>query len=161
MPEATGAIAMETISALITLHLLASVIWVGGMFFAYMALRPTAAQLLEPPLRLPLWAGTFKRFFPWVWGCVVILPTTGIFIITQALGGMENAGTHVHIMMLLGTVMIALFLYLYFWPYRKLTSHCQQKAFKEAASQLNIIRKVILINLTLGIFTVIIAGFGR
>ena len=33
----------------IPLHLLAAVIWVGGMFFAYMALRPVAASLLEPP----------------------------------------------------------------------------------------------------------------
>ena len=40
----------------IALHLLAAVIWVGGMFFAYMALRPAAASLLEPPLRLPLWS---------------------------------------------------------------------------------------------------------
>ena len=35
----------------ITLHILGAVIWVGGMFFAYMALRPVAAALLEPPQR--------------------------------------------------------------------------------------------------------------
>ena len=52
----------------ITLHLLAAVVWVGGMFFAYVALRPVAASLLPPPLRLPLWSQTVARFFPWVWG---------------------------------------------------------------------------------------------
>jgi len=38
----------------IPLHFLATVIWVGGMFFAYMALRSVAASLLEPAQRLPL-----------------------------------------------------------------------------------------------------------
>ena len=50
----------------ITLHLLAAVIWVGGMFFAYMALRPATGSL-EPSIRLTLWSQTLKRFFPWVW----------------------------------------------------------------------------------------------
>ena len=48
------------------LHALAAVVWVGGMFFAHMALRPVAASLLEPPQRLALWVGVFSRFFPWV-----------------------------------------------------------------------------------------------
>ena len=34
----------------ITLHLLAAVIWVGGMFFAYIAMRP-AAQFLDPAMQ--------------------------------------------------------------------------------------------------------------
>ena len=29
------------------LHVLSIVVWVGGMFFAYMALRPVAASVLE------------------------------------------------------------------------------------------------------------------
>ena len=41
-------------SVAITLHLLAALIWVGGMFFAHMALRPAVNTMLEPPQRLPL-----------------------------------------------------------------------------------------------------------
>ena len=48
------------------LHVMGVVVWVGGMFFAYMALRPVAASVLEPPQRLTLWAGVFGKFFPWV-----------------------------------------------------------------------------------------------
>ena len=44
------------------LHLLGVVVWVGGMFFAYMALRPVGAAMLEPPQRLSLWAGVFGTF---------------------------------------------------------------------------------------------------
>ena len=45
------------------LHVLAALIWVGGMFFAHSSLRPTAAETLQPPERLRLLTGVFKRFF--------------------------------------------------------------------------------------------------
>ena len=54
-----------TMSVAIAIHALAAVVWVGGMFFAYMALRP-AASMLPPQERLPLWRRTFAGFFVWV-----------------------------------------------------------------------------------------------
>lgn len=45
-------------------HVASVTVWVGGMLFAYQFLRPVAAQQLQPPQRLPLWAGVFDRFFP-------------------------------------------------------------------------------------------------
>jgi len=58
------------------LHVLSVIIWVGGMFFAYMCLRPIAASQLEPPVRLQLWVGVFGKFFPFVWLAVILLPLT-------------------------------------------------------------------------------------
>ena len=46
-----------------TLHLLAAVVWVGGMFFAVYVLRPAAGPM-EPSDRVPLWQRTFAKFFP-------------------------------------------------------------------------------------------------
>ena len=43
----------------LALHVIAAVIWVGGMLFAHMMLRPVAAAQLEPPQRLTLWVGVF------------------------------------------------------------------------------------------------------
>lgn len=104
----------------ITLHLLAVVIWVGGMFFAYMALRPVAATLLEPPLRLPLWSQTFARFFPWVWVAVILLPVTGYWMILNVFGGFSTLALYIHIMQAVGILMILIFLHVYFAPYKKL-----------------------------------------
>ncbi|HEX4938933.1 MAG TPA: hypothetical protein VFX11_09675, partial [Candidatus Kapabacteria bacterium] len=92
-------------SVMIALHLLSAVIWVGGMFFAYMALRPVAASLLEPPVRLTLWAQVFTRFFPWVWASVLLLLGTGLWMTFGIFGGMKYVGIHVHIMLLLGLIM--------------------------------------------------------
>ena len=145
----------------ITLHMLASTIWVGGMFFAYMALRPVAAQLLDPPQRLPLWAKTFQRFFVWVWACVIILPATGYWMVLFVFDGFGHAGIYIHIMHLLGIIMIAIFIFLYFKPYQGLKQEIENKDFPQAAKNLNVIRGLIAINLTLGLITILIASLGR
>ena len=59
------------------IHGMAAVAWVGGIFFAYMALRPAANKTLEPPLRLRLWQSAYTHFFPWVWVMIALLLVTG------------------------------------------------------------------------------------
>src|SRR5687767_7763688 len=54
------------------LHLLATVVWVGGMFFAHVALRPAAATL-PPPVRLPLISATLAIFLMWAAAAVVTI----------------------------------------------------------------------------------------
>ncbi len=146
--------------ALITVHILLAVIWVGGMFFAYMALRPVAASLLDPPLRLPLWSQTFARFFPWVWAAVVLLPASGYWMILGPFEGFANAGWHIHLMQLTGWAMIAVFLHVYFAPYRRLQRAVAAADWPEGAKQLAQIRKLVGINLILGIVTVTVATGG-
>jgi len=97
------------LSVLIALHVLSAVVWVGGMFFAYMALRPVAARLLEPPHRLTLWAEVFKRFFPWVWLAVLLLLVTGLWMVFGYFGGMSGAGMRIHLMLGIGIVMMLIF----------------------------------------------------
>lgn len=143
------------------LHLLAAIIWVGGMFFAYMALRPVAATLLEPPQRLPLWSQTFGRFFPWVWAAIVILPATGLWMIFMEFGGMKNSGGHIHLMLTLGTVMISLFLHVFFVPYRRLNAAIARGELAAAGKHLGQIRRIIGINLILGLITATVASAGR
>ena len=145
----------------VALHILAAVIWVGGMFFAYMALRPVAATLLEPPLRLPLWSATFARFFPWVWGAVVLLPVTGYWMILGPFGGFAKVGMYVHIMQALGIAMILIFLHVYFAPYPRLQRAVTAADYALAGRQLGQIRRLIGINLVLGLITIIVAAAGR
>ncbi len=148
-------------SLLILLHLLAVVVWVGGMFFAYVVLRPVAAGLLDPPLRLPLWRQCFGRFFPWVWLAVVVLPVTGYAMVAVGFGGMGGAPLSVHVMSGIAWLMIALFLYLYFGPYRRLGESVSAGIWPQAAEELAKIRRIVGINLVLGLLTTVIAGGGR
>lgn len=145
----------------ISLHLLATVVWVGGMFFAYMALRPVAASLLEPPLRLPLWSQTFARFFPWVWAAVFTLLGTGLWMVFSAFGGFGNVGLHIHLMTGIGALMILLYAYVFFVPFRGMKQALAVKNIPVAGKQLAQIRLIIALNLSLGLIITVIASAGR
>lgn len=139
-------------------HLLAAVIWVGGMFFAYTSLRPAAAKLLEVPQRMKLWRKCLFTFFFWVWGCVIVLPVTGYWIIFAHYGGMARVGLHVHVMQAIGIIMILIFLHVFFVPFRYLLRALKQENFPAAVDHLAQIRKFVGINLLLGIVVLVAAG---
>jgi uncharacterized membrane protein len=145
---------------LVALHALAAVIWVGGMFFAYMVLRPSAGPL-EPPLRLTLWRRVFGLFFPWVWASIVILLASGYGLVFLHFGGFAGVGVHVHIMQATGILMMLLFLHLFFGPWRRFGEAVDKQAFPLAAQKLNQIRQIVAVNLVLGLLTVVAGASGR
>jgi uncharacterized membrane protein len=148
------------VALLIALHVLAAVVWVGGMFFAYMALRPAAGPL-DPETRLTLWRGVFRRFFPWVWVCVVALLASGYGMIFGYLGGFAGARPSVHTMQGMGIVMMLLFGHLYFGPWRRFGAAVENEHFPEAAKCLNQIRLIVATNLVLGVLTIIVGASAR
>ena len=147
-------------SIAIALHGLAAAVWVGGMFFAYIVLRPSLL-LLEPHRRLNIWAGVFKRFFPWVWMSVLLLPITGYWLIFSAFGGFATSPIYVHIMHMMGLLMIALFVYLYYLPYSSLKLAVNKEDWPAAGVALNRVRHMVLINLVLGLTLLVVVYAGR
>lgn len=145
----------------LALHVLAVVIWVGGMFFAYMALRPIAASQLDAPVRLSLWSGVFSKFFPWVIASIVLILISGYWMIFGPYGGMKNTPVFVHIMQLLGLIMMAIFGHLFFAPYKRLKQAVANQDWSTAGTQLNQIRMMIGINLSLGLITTVIGAAGK
>ena len=139
------------------LHQLATVIWVGGMFFAHVALRPATKQTLKGVERLNLMQGVFRRFFPWVWICVITLWATGAWgYAAKGIGGV-----HVHLMMGLAGLMTAIFIYIFFVPYRKFKLAMEHEDFGHADAKLSIVRGLILVNLLLGVVTLLVGSIGR
>jgi len=135
------------------LHVLASVVWVGGMFFAHQCLRPAAIATLDPPQRLALWCAVFGRFFPWVWAAVIVLILSGQAMILQ-MGGMAAVPLHVHVMLGIGYVMAAIYAYLYFLPYAAMKRSVAAGDWPAAGAALNRIRMLVGTNLTLGLITI-------
>jgi uncharacterized membrane protein len=142
-------------SLLLLLHVLATVIWVGGMFFAHQCLRPAALTVLEPPQRLALWRGVFGRFFPWVWAAVITLILSGHLLVLQ-MGGMAAAPIQVHAMLGIGYLMAAIYAYLYFQPYAALKRGVAAGDWPAAGAALNRIRVLVGTNLTLGLTTIML-----
>lgn len=151
----------QIMAFLISVHVLFVVIWVGGMFFAYMALRPAAARTLEPSQRLPLWAATFSHFFPWVWLSVLLILVTGLILIVKYFGGMAGSGLYIHIMLGLGILMMLIYMHVFFAPYNRLKKAVEKQDWATGGKALNQIRMLIGINLSIGIITVLIATAGK
>lgn len=145
----------------LALHVLAAVVWVGGMFFAYAALRPSAGRLLEPAPRVALWAATLGRFFAWVWAAVAVLLVTGYWMVFAVFGGFAAVGVHVHVMNGLGIVMMLIFAHVYLAPYRRLRRAVAEGDVAEAGRRLGQIRWLVAANLALGLIVVAVASGGR
>ena len=145
----------------IILHLLPAVIWVGGMFFAYMALRPVAASQLEPPARLSLWVGVFRKFFPWVFVAIALILGSGFWMVYAVFGGLAATGLYVHVMLALGILMMLIFLHVYFAPFRRLQRAVGEEDWPAGGKQLAQIRMMVGINLLLGLATIAIGSGGR
>ena len=139
------------------LHLLADVVWIGGMFLAYMAVRPAAVEALEPPQRLKLWTGIFRRFFPWVWGAVAVLLGTGFFM----MGMLARVPLYVIVMTIIGIVMSAIFVYIYFVPFSALKRAVAAEDWKSGGAALGTIRMLVGTNLILGLINIAVAVLGR
>jgi uncharacterized membrane protein len=145
---------------LVALHALAAVAWVGGMFFAYMVLRPSAGPL-EPRLRLALWQRVFGHFFPWVWASIAVLLASGYAMMFLRFGGFKGAGLHVHVMQATGILMMLLFLHLFFAPWCRFSRAVEAGNLESAAASLNRIRRIVAINLVLGLITIAAGASGR
>lgn len=130
------------------------------MFFAYMVLRQSVRPL-ESAMRLALWHRVFRRFFPWVWASIVLLLVSGYSMMFLHFGGFAGAGIYIHLMQGTGILMMLLFLHLFFVPWRRFRHAVEREAFPEAAKELDQIRRIVAINLILGLLTVIAGASGR
>ena len=146
-------------SALLAVHLLGAVLWVGGMAFALAVLRPSLA-VLEPPQRLALHRQVFARFFRIVWHAMPLILLTGYGMVFGVYGGFGDVNAAVHTMHLLAWVMTAIFVYVFFWPWKAMRAALDAGDRAVAAAQADHIRKLITLNLALGLIVVLIAPFG-
>ena len=125
-----------------------------------MVLRPSAGPL-EAPVRLQLWERVFSRFFPWVWASVATLLASGLGMFFWGYGGFAAAGIYVHLMLGIGLLMMAIYAHLYFVPWRRLRRAVAAANWPEAGAQLGVIRRIVGVNLMLGLITVAIGASGR
>jgi uncharacterized membrane protein len=149
---------MTPFALLYSLHVLAAVIWVGGMFFAWIVLRPAAMSVLAPPERLALWSDVFRRFFIWVWVAVITLPVTGIGMWHMRYPSMDAAPRYVHIMAGLFVVMVALFLRIQLLQLPALKHAIAAQDWPQGGAALAQVRRLVGANLLLGMAVVALAS---
>jgi len=138
------------------LHQLAVIIWIGGMFFAFMVLRPVINQQLKSPQTLIFWRAVFGGFFHWVWLSITIILASGFHMLAE-MGGVGKLPFNVYLMAALGVMMVLIFLYVFFTAYRKFKRFVANEEWQHASMALVQIRVLIGLNLIIGLVTVAIA----
>ena len=154
----SGTVALATVALIV--HAVSAAVWVGGMFFALLVLRPATGALEAGP-RLLLWSRVLDRFFRWVIAAIVLLLASGYGMIFGVYAGFRGVGLHIHLMQGIGIIMVVLFFHLYFAPWRRFRGALAASDLPAAGRQLNQIRWIVAINLILGILTVAVGSSGR
>ncbi len=152
-------------SILKTLHLLAVIVWLGGMVFGHFFLRPAAAAL-EPAVRLRLMHDVLGRFFSAVLVAAVVALASGSWLIGQVARQVVQAGAHFAmpvewmVMSTLGGLMALIFVYIRWVLYRHLGRAVKGANWADGALALNQIRAWVLVNLGLGVLIVVVTLIG-
>lgn len=142
------------------LHVTFAALWVGGMAFALLALRPSLPAL-APPERLALLAGVHRRFFLLVWHAMPIVILSGYGLLFGVFGGFRGTGWHVHLMHLTGLVMAAVFIAIALGPWRRMRRALAAGDLPGAAAANERVRALVTLNLALGLLTVAVAAWGK
>jgi len=147
-------------AALTTVHLLAIVVWVGGMVFAHFFLRP-AVVVLALPDRLSLMHGVLKRFFNAVTYAALLALLTGLWMmghvakaVVQA-GGEFSAPLDWTIMGALGTLMVLIFGHIRFALFGRFSKAVLAQDWTAADTALAKVRQWVLVNLWLGLVIIV------
>jgi uncharacterized membrane protein len=138
------------------LHLLAVIVWIGGMVFAHFFMRPAALKL-EPPQRIRLMHGALQRFFAAVLVAIVVILGSGLWMIGNAAKTSVQAGLGFNmpldwtIMATLGLVMMAIFGHIRFALFKRLGKAVASSDWAAGGAALASIRTWVGINLAIGV----------
>ena len=138
-----------------TVHLLAIIVWLGGMVFAHFFLRPSLVTL-EPPVRLRLMNEVLGRFFQAVLVVSLLTLGSGGWLLGRVAKQVVQAGGSFQmpwqwtVMAVLGTLMVAIFLHIRFALFKRLARAVAASDWPAGGAALGQIRQWVLVNLALG-----------
>ena len=138
------------------LHLVAGIVWMGGMTFMLFALRPAAILTLDAQPRALLMGAVWKRFYAVVLVAIVALFATGTHLYTATFRAARLAtgegGVPLgwNIMLVLGLAMMLIFGHIYFAGFKKYKRAVAAGDWPIAAKAAGLIHTMTLINFSLG-----------
>ena len=148
-------------SILKTLHVLSLIVWVGGMVFAHFFLRPALASL-DSLLRLRLMHDVLGRFFKAVLVASLLILVSGLWMLGRVAKQVVQSGGNFQmplswtLMTVIGIVMVAVFMHIRFALYPRLGRAVEASDGPAGGAAMAQIRRWVLINLGLGVLTVVV-----
>ncbi len=143
------------------LHFVAVAVWIGGMVFAHFCLRPAALATLVPPQRLPLMVAALGRFFALVGAALVLLWGSGLAMFAATISAGARPPLSWNLMAAIAALMTLAFLVIALRHYPRLRIATAAGQWPVAAALLDRIRRLVVLNLVLGVATIAAATLGR
>ena len=146
-------------------HLLAVIVWVGGMAFVLFCLRP-AARVLEPPARIALMHAALRRFLAVVVAAIAVIFVCGVAMVAIAWSAASRAGLRFnmpldwYVMFAVFFVMLAVFVHIRAVVFGRLDAALREQRWADGASALGAIRWEVSANLVLGVFVTVLVRLG-
>lgn len=145
-------------NAILLLHLLAAIFWVGGMLTLHFCVRPAALDVLQPPQPIAMLHSTLARFLKLVALAIVVLLLTGIHL--YGLRGGLAARWGVHVMAGGGIAMMLVYGHLRFAAFKQLGASVANQNWNEAKAALARVRTLVSVNLVLGVLIIAAVKLG-
>jgi uncharacterized membrane protein len=142
------------------LHVLAAVVFLGGLFFASVVFRPVASGL-DNEIASSLWKKMLSGLFTWGWPSLLMILATGIGMVFLKFGGPSGVPMIHRANMAIGIPAIALFGYVYFVPWRRYRRTMSRNQWAAAQKEFTRIRVGMAIVLVLGFVAAAVSAVGR
>lgn len=143
------------LNALLVLHLLSAVVFVGGGFTVTVMSRQALA-LLDAAPRVQVQMQMIGKLLFYGWHALPIMIVTGWGMVFLAWGGFAHLPWAVNAMQGLGILMMIVFSYTFFDPWQRL-----RRAIRPTAELLTRVKNMVALNTILGLITVALAAFGH
>jgi len=89
------------------------------------------------------------------------LLVSGFAMVLVGFGGFASLGHYINVMMAVGIVMMLLFAHVYFSPWKRFRRAVAAANWTEADRNIKQIRVLVMVNLLLGLLTVVVGASGR
>jgi uncharacterized membrane protein len=142
------------------IHVLSIIVWIGGMVYTLMFLRPSVVSL-EPPLRVKLMHDVLGRFFKAVLLLSSVAVLSGFWMVGRVAKQAVQAGasytwpTAWVVMAVLGVIMFLIFAHIRFALYKRLQRAVAAADWPSGGVALEQIRLWVSVNLVVGIVIVV------
>jgi len=141
-------------------HIVATIVLLGGLFFASVVFRPIASGL-DIQTASALWHQTLSRFFAWGWASLLLILASGIAMVFLKFGGFSGVPIIHRANMAIGIPAIALFGYVFFGPWRAYRRTIARRDWTAAQTEIRRVRVLIGIILGLGFVASVVSAVGR
>lgn len=150
---------MTLYKVFLLVHLIAIVVWVGGMFFALFCLRPAAITVLPPAQRIPLMHAALGRFFKIVVVAIILVLATGVTMVIVS--GTKSMPVTWQWMIGLGAAMMTIFFHIRAAPFARMGKCLDAQDWPAAARHLEQIRLGVMLNLAIGLSIIAVMKLGQ